>query len=133
MNFLEKNLLKNAAHEEAMQRLCMICGELLTGRVNYFVYKYIDKIKTFFNLQELVLIENVHPKGFCNKCYSAISIYSVKNEAGKPFHHSKTFVDWRPHPLIIWNVVGTHLFSKKNFFIVLLQLLLLMHKNHPPF
>ena len=54
-------------HEEAMNRFCMICGEIISGNVFYLADEYKEQMIIIFK-GEVNIIENVHPMFICNKC-----------------------------------------------------------------
>ena len=54
-------------HEEAMNRFCIIWGEIISGNVFYLADEYKEQMIIIFK-GEVNIIENVHPTFICNKC-----------------------------------------------------------------
>ena len=79
-------------HEEALDRLCFVCGELLTGAVLCSVAKHLQYLSQGLKRQSLAIAPGVTPHNFCRKCFSSLS-HVVKGRAVK-CTRAENFIDW---------------------------------------
>ena len=69
------------SHEEALDRLCFVCGELC-GKRFYLVGKYLDFLSRGLKCAALFEIPGITPINFCQKCY--LGVLSVTS--GRAIH-----------------------------------------------
>ena len=76
-------------HEEALERLCFVCGELMKG-VNYKVEDYIALLGRALRCPDIFTIPGVTPHNFCKKCSSALRLVDL----GKTIETTRTLLEW---------------------------------------
>ena len=80
-------------HEEALCRLCFVCGELLTGAVVCSVEeKHLEYLSQGLKCPALAMIPGVTPNNFCRKCFSSLS-HVVKGHSVK-CTRAEHLIDW---------------------------------------
>ena len=58
-------------HSLNLSRLCRLCGDLLTGRVNYEVSNFISRLEAIFSKPPFSKdAHHTYPNKFCNVCFS---------------------------------------------------------------
>ena len=78
-------------HEEALDRLCFVCGELISGARFYVVERYLDFLSRGLTCPSLFSIPDITPYNFCRKCHSSLSLVI----SGKTVQCSRArLIDW---------------------------------------
>ena len=80
-------------HEEAMNRLCRICGTLITDKIFYNVTKNKMLIINGLKSENLEMVENVHPTKYCRKCHLALK----NREKDQSYYMSLELMIWGEH------------------------------------
>ena len=95
-------------HENALEKLCRICGEISSERNNKFfgIAEYKSDMDVAFNTKTIDDIPGVHPKQFCTKCKNIVKNCKKRNTVSK-----LTPITWSPHQLE--NCEACHLASVK--------------------
>ena len=74
-------------HEEALHRLCFVCGELLvTGSRFYVVEKHLELLSGGLKCPSVEIIPCVTPHNFCRNCFAAVS----RVKSGKSVKSART-------------------------------------------
>ena len=60
-------------HEEALDRLCFVCGEIVKDNRSYTVEKNLDLLGKALNCPEIFTIPDVTPTYICKKCHLTLS------------------------------------------------------------
>ena len=55
-----------------LQRLCRICGEILSGRVTYLVSDHLEELTELYKVHFAGDTSGKEPSSFCNTCYSRV-------------------------------------------------------------
>ena len=76
-------------HEEAIQRLCFVCGDLINGQM-YEVDNNIPLLGRALKCPELFSIPGVTPQNFCLKCYA----YMIHLDRGETLKSSISLIEW---------------------------------------
>lgn len=78
-------------HEEALERLCFVCGELVPpDRCVYDVNENIDLLCKGLKCATIFSMPGITPSHFCAKCFSAMN--HVAN--GTTVQTKRTLIDW---------------------------------------
>lgn len=56
-------------HEEALSRLCFVCGEIIKETRRFDVDKNIELLRGGLNSPDFCPVPEVTPNHFCNKCH----------------------------------------------------------------
>ena len=83
---------KNYIHENAMKKLCRICGCTLTGKLIYSVAESMVSLKNAFNVKFEEDTPNIHPKMYCRNCSYSLSHFETRGSATKI-----NIVEWSKH------------------------------------
>ena len=76
-------------HEEALDRLCFVCGEIITQEKFYEVEEYIELLSKGLKC-ELFTMPGVTPSHFCRKCHSAVTSVAT----GLSIQSARKLLDW---------------------------------------
>lgn len=79
-----------STHDEALSRLCFVCGEIIKETFFYAVDEHLDLLAAALNCPSLFSIPDVTPLNFCKKCHLALSM--VKN--GGTVKTGRTLLEW---------------------------------------
>ena len=55
-----------------LQRLCRICGEILSRRVTYLVSDHLEELTALYKVHFAGDTSGKEPSSFCNTCYSRV-------------------------------------------------------------
>ena len=66
-------------HTKYLERLCRICGMILTGRVVYNVEKFIARLENVYASKFNFDLQNIHPHNFCRSCYVTLTNVETRN------------------------------------------------------
>ena len=82
-------------HDEAMARLCFICGKISGGGTQYAVKDHNTMLEIGFLAKDstVLFVPGVTPTYFCHCCYRAVSLI----EGGETFSTAKVPIEWKPH------------------------------------
>ena len=85
-----KRKYSGGPHEEAIDRLCFVCGELIKDNRGYTVEKNLELLGTTLNCPEIFTIPDVTPTYFCKKCQLTLS----KVKRGGTIVTGRKLLDW---------------------------------------
>ena len=77
-------------HEEALQRLCFVCGDLITKGKLYDVDFYSEMLCKGLKCSTIFSIPGVTPASFCAKCYSTVQSAAT----GVTIRTGRTLIEW---------------------------------------
>ena len=77
-------------HEEALDRLCFVCGEIVKDNRSYTVEKNLDLLGKALNCPEIFTIPDVTPTYICKKCHLTLS----KVNRGETVITGRKLMDW---------------------------------------
>ena len=77
-------------HAEALERLCFVCGELVTPGCLYSVDKFIDVLCEGLKCESIFSMPGVTPCHFCRKYYSAMKHVAT----GRTIQTGRAMIDW---------------------------------------
>ena len=77
-------------HDEALSRLCFVCGEIIKETFYYDVEKHLDLLSAGLKCPDLFSIPDVTPLHFCKKCHVALS----RANNGGTVKTARTLLDW---------------------------------------
>ena len=81
----------NSTHQEAMFRLCFVCGEIVDEKdQTYEVEKYLTMLTRTLKSPSIFSIPEVTPSRFCNKCYSTLTHV----DRGNTLVSNRKLIDW---------------------------------------
>ena len=79
-----------STHEEALSRLCFICGMIIKNKYRHDVVKNLDLIRSGLKNPNFIPESGVTPRNFCHKCHSSLRDLAF----GKIVRSSATLLDW---------------------------------------
>ena len=84
-------------HNEALAKLCRVCGQLLSaaGRSTYCTKSSQSLLKSVFGIESEHDDPQVHPQRYCHHC-RGVTYHTGKKEGGLYKHHTEVF-RWSPH------------------------------------
>ena len=86
-----KRKLYKSIHEEALDRLCFVCGEMINlEKYFYDVEKSLDLIGVALKCPDIFTMPGVTPHHICQTCYTTLQ--RLKN--GDILKSSKQLLDW---------------------------------------
>ena len=79
-------------HEEALSRLCCVCGTIIKETFHYDVEKNLDLIRCGLNKPEFYPVLGATPWHFCKNCHLILR----KLTEGKMIQTSLAMLNWQP-------------------------------------
>ena len=79
-------------HEEALNRLCFVCGQFVNESLIYEANKYLESLGNAFNRMFMV-VDGVTAKFLCHSCYRT----TTHIEKGDNLSTSKCPIEWKEH------------------------------------
>ena len=76
--------------EEALDRLCLLCGEIIKDNRSYTVEKNLDLLGKALNCPDIFSIPDVTPTHLCKKCHLTLS----KVNRGEIVITGRQLLDW---------------------------------------
>ena len=58
----------SSTHDEALSRLCFVCGDLIKDSISYEVETHLELIRVGLNNSSVESVTNVTPRNFCKNC-----------------------------------------------------------------
>ena len=82
-----------STHEEALARLCFVCGTIMKETFRHYdVKKNLDIIRSGLKITEFSPVSGTTPLHFCSKCH-----FNLRNlTEGKTIQTSLTMLSWQP-------------------------------------
>ena len=77
-------------HEEALQRLCFVCGDIITKGKLYDVDFYREMLCKGLKCDTVCSVPGITPSSFCAKCYSTVQSVAT----GKATRTGRTLIEW---------------------------------------
>ena len=91
LTMIRKNF--GSTHEEALARLCFVCGEIIKETIFYEVEKNLDLLSAGLKCPDLFSIPDVTPLHFCRKCQRVLTnVRDARN--GGIVKSGRTLLDW---------------------------------------
>ena len=85
-----KRKYSGGLHEEAIDRLCFVCGEIIKDNKGYMVEKNLELLGATLNCPEIFTIPDVTPTHFCKKCQLTLS----RVKRGEVIATGRKLLDW---------------------------------------
>ena len=77
-------------HEEALSRLCFVCGEIITATQQYDVENHLDFLRIGLSSPGISPTPGATPLHFCRKCYAVLRSFVD----GKNVQTSRKLLNW---------------------------------------
>ena len=87
---MKRKRYSGGTHEEALDRLCFVCGEIIKDNRSYTVEKNLDLLGKALNCRDIFTIPDVTPTHLCKKCHLTLS----KVSRGEIVITGRQLLDW---------------------------------------
>ena len=87
---MKRKRYSGGTHEEALDRLCFVCGEIIKDNRSYTVEKNLDLLGKALNCPDIFTIPDVTPTNLCKKCHLTLS----KVSRGEIVITGRQLLDW---------------------------------------